>query len=336
MNRKTLKIVKAETEAIEESLSIAIEDIAFKEKNIQYHNSQNNNNQRNDTIPKNNDLIAEAYRLTGRVEGFTVSSRFADMSALFLLKQIKENKIYKEIKGAETWEKYCISIGYTRSKIDEDLSNLETFGEQFLLTIGNLGIGYKELRKLKSSTKSGTFEILDDAISIDGEIVNLADTDKLKEALITVIEAKDEIIKEKERVIIAKEELNRELSKGREDARIESEEYKRKINNYTTGKEFNIDECELPAFKELKSIEDRITSIFFDMNKLTDIDLSERNQHIFGGCLVLSFKLLDDIRVKLNNSGVYLDRLYMDDNEIEKSDRMLLPRDFRKHNIDEK
>ncbi len=335
MNKKNLKIVKAETEAIEESLNIAIQEIALKEKTTQDNSNQTNRNQHNNTPLKNIDLVAEAYRLTGRVEGFTVSSKFTDMSALFLIKKIKESKIYKEIKGCETWEKYCLSIGYTRSKIDEDLSNLETFGEQFLLTIGNFGIGYKELRKLKSSTKSGVFEILDDAVSIDGEIVSLTDTDKLKETLVTVIEAKDEIIKEKERVIIAKEELNRELSKGREDARRESNEYKRKINNYTTGKEFNIDENELPAFRELKSIEDRITSIFFDMNKLTDIDLSERNQHIFGGCLMLSFKLLDDIRVKLNSNGVYLDRLYMDDNEIEKSDKMLLPRDFRKKSIEE-
>ena len=159
---------------------------------------------------------------------------------------------------------------------------------------------------------------------------NLSDTDKLKDALENVIELKDELIKEKDRVIDAKDELNQELSKGREKARQESEEYKRKINNYVTGKEFDLDDDELPAFRELKSIEDRITSIFFDMNKLAGLDISERNEHIFGGCLMLGFKMFDDIRVKLNSNGVYLDRLYMDDNEIEKSDKMLLPHDFRK------
>lgn len=55
------------------------------------------------------ELIAEAYKLTGRVEALKLMSDFGNVSSLLLLKNIKENKIYKNMQGIETWENYCKS-----------------------------------------------------------------------------------------------------------------------------------------------------------------------------------------------------------------------------------
>ena len=91
-------------------------------------------------------LIAEASRLTGRVEAFNFTSQVATVATLINLQKIKESGIYKELPNCKTWEDYCNSIGFSRRKIDEDLQNLNTFGENFLATGRQLGLGYRQFR----------------------------------------------------------------------------------------------------------------------------------------------------------------------------------------------
>ena len=49
-------------------------------------------------------LIAEASRLTGRVEAFGFMSKVATVSHLMTLKKIKDSGIYKELPNIKTWE----------------------------------------------------------------------------------------------------------------------------------------------------------------------------------------------------------------------------------------
>jgi hypothetical protein len=97
---------------------------------------------------------------------------------LVQLSKVKESKVYRDLPNIGTWEKYCEYIGLTRQKVDEDLRNLATFGEQFLTTCQQFSLGYRDMRKLKQLTYDGeSFSISDDGktVVIEGESVSLSD-----------------------------------------------------------------------------------------------------------------------------------------------------------------
>ncbi|MGE4319649.1 MAG: hypothetical protein AB7E96_12195 [Deferribacterales bacterium] len=147
-------------------------------------------------------LIAEAYKLTGRIEGINFISKVATVASLMLLKKIKEEKIYKQMPNVGTWENYCQSIGYSRRQIDENLQNLEVMGEEFLATVATFGLGYRELRQLRSAAGDGKLEVTDNSIVIASgdvtETIPLNDKDEVKDALERLLSSKDKEL-EKER-----------------------------------------------------------------------------------------------------------------------------------------
>ena len=120
-------------------------------------------------------LIAEASRLTGRVEAFGFMSKVATVSHLMTLKKIKDSGIYKELPNIKTWEEYCKSIGYTRRHIDDQLESLNLLGSEFLETGFQFGLGYRDLKQLKKEIKSGNLEVKDAEVIIDGEVIPLDD-----------------------------------------------------------------------------------------------------------------------------------------------------------------
>src|SRR5690606_8786374 len=46
-----------------------------------------------------------------------------------------------------TWDGFCQALGLSRSKVDEDLLNLNAFGEDALKQLSAIGAGYRELRQ---------------------------------------------------------------------------------------------------------------------------------------------------------------------------------------------
>lgn len=52
-------------------------------------------------------------------------------------------------------------MGYSVNKIDEDLQNLSKFGEDFLETSQRLGLGYREMRKLRKLPEDARAEIVE-------------------------------------------------------------------------------------------------------------------------------------------------------------------------------
>ncbi|MGD9809666.1 MAG: hypothetical protein AB7E76_02700 [Deferribacterales bacterium] len=143
-------------------------------------------------------LIADAFKLTGRIEGVSFISKVATVATFMLLKKVKENKVYKDMPGIGTWENYCQSIGISRRQADENLQNLQALGEEFLATVATFGLGYRELRQLRSQAAEGTLSIQDDRIIIDASgdqtEIPLTDKDELKEALEGLLKKKDEQI----------------------------------------------------------------------------------------------------------------------------------------------
>lgn len=148
-------------------------------------------------------LIAECHQAIGRIQGFELVKKFTTVGSLVWLKQVKENKAYKDIPGVGSWEKFCNSVGLSRSKVDEDLLNLATFGEDFIANVGGFSLSYRDLKKLRQLTHDGSICVDEKVVVIGGESIPLdADhREDLQAAIEQLIETHDRILKDKEAVL---------------------------------------------------------------------------------------------------------------------------------------
>ena len=109
------------------------------------------------------DAELEASNLVAEVRGAARQSQFIETvsrtSVLARLARIKESKAYKgaRVRTAEggyvevrTWEDFCSALGMSRRMVEEDLANLAAFGDNLLKMQDSLGIGYRELRKMRA------------------------------------------------------------------------------------------------------------------------------------------------------------------------------------------
>jgi hypothetical protein len=153
--------------------------------------------------------VAESYQLIGRIQGAKMVADFGKVTGFVWLREVQQQKLYRDMPGIGTWEKFCESVGMSRSKIENGIANLETFGEEFLVTVTGFGVSYRDLRKLRQLTHEGAVYIDDGMVLIGDESIPLdADhREDLQAALERVIEAKDEVLREKDAVIRSNEKL---------------------------------------------------------------------------------------------------------------------------------
>ena len=284
-------------------------------------------------------LIAEASRLTGRVEAFNFISKVADTSTFITLKNIKENGIYKELPNIKTWEDYCLSIGYTRRYVDEQIDNISTLGDNFLAVSRQFGVSYKDLRELRKQVKSGSLEIKDESVVIDGEVIPLDDKDELRDALDTLlkskykeIEEKDKLLKDKEMqlevVRETKDGFARRMDKAEEEAAAYKKEVEKLKNNKPSFK--NVSDVDAEDFAKLLNLEQQWRDLFNALKNATDDDkLSSFNKSMLGGIVAQILIMLDDFRMQLNGKsefyfhGVNIDEEHLN-NQISPSDYMAI------------
>jgi hypothetical protein len=161
-------------------------------------------------------LLAQAHMYIGRIQASTVISKFADVVSFVWLKEVKESKVYKEVPGIKTWESFCNHCGISRAKVDMDILNLNAFGEEFLTTLADFKVGYRDLRKLRGSITEGDLRIEDKAIEINGERIPFDPDHKedLQAAIEMIIDRKDEEIEKREKDAQKKEKITEEEIKG--------------------------------------------------------------------------------------------------------------------------
>jgi hypothetical protein len=116
-----------------------------------------------------------ANQILGQVQMANALAKFSDVVSLTKLKYIKETKLYRALKGKKgyapdgteisdvgTFEGFCQALGMSYSKVNEDLVNLESFGEAALNNLTAMGIGYREMRqyrKLPEDQKQALIEV---------------------------------------------------------------------------------------------------------------------------------------------------------------------------------
>ncbi|AAP96319.1 hypothetical protein CEP76_05675 [[Haemophilus] ducreyi] len=114
--------------------------------------------------------LAEAHEAMGMIKAFTFVGKLATVATLKKLAEVKEARNYKglqyvnadgELATVASWEEFCTACGTSRRKVDEDLQNLNQFGEEFMETSQRLGLGYREMRKLRQLPEEARAEIVD-------------------------------------------------------------------------------------------------------------------------------------------------------------------------------
>lgn len=132
-------------------------------------------------------------------------------SMLAKLAQVKASKVYKgahvrdsngDVVVVKTWDDYCKALGMSRAKVDEDLANLAAFGDNLLKMQDALGIGYRDLRKLRANLAALPEA---DQQQIRAEIEKAQDRDDLLAAM-------DEMGARNARLAAEKKELEKQLA----------------------------------------------------------------------------------------------------------------------------
>lgn len=122
----------------------------------------------------------------GAIKAFEFTKKLLTVSTIKMLSEIKESNKYKglqvigtegELLTVSTWEQFCTSLGVSRQKVDLDIQNLAAFGEEFLETSQRMGIGYRDLRKLRQINDE------DREFIINGEAMQAGDKDGLIELI---------------------------------------------------------------------------------------------------------------------------------------------------------
>ncbi len=250
-------------------------------------------------------LIAEASRLTGRVEAFELMNKFLTVSSLITLKKIKEDKIYKELPNINTWEEYCKSIGFSRQKIDLDLDNLNTFGEEFLTTVSSFELGYRQLRNLSKKVKTGQLEVHEAEVVIDGETISLNETEQLKDALTDLILKNQEEKKQYNAELKAKDKTIQtyadaaELAKeGEKKAKALADKYKDDIAHFFSGRISKVAESDRSDFQDIVNLEKDFEQLNIGISNLLAKDYSAFNANMFCSLLGKMIIAVDSARIQ--------------------------------------
>ena len=146
-------------------------------------------------------------QILGQVQMANSFARFADVVSLTKLKHIKETKMYRALAGKKgfdpdgneiadvgTFDGFCQALGLSRSKVDEDIRNLNAFGEHALKQLSGLGVGYREMRQFRKLSDDDKVALIEAARTGDRESVEF-----LAEELIAKHQKeKDELTKERD------------------------------------------------------------------------------------------------------------------------------------------
>lgn len=114
--------------------------------------------------------LAEAHEAMGMLKAFNFVGKLLTVGSLKKLQEIKETKKYKGLQYIDhegnlltvgSFAEYCKACGFSDKKFYEDIANLNTFGEEFLETSQRLGLGYREMKKLRNLPDEARAEIVD-------------------------------------------------------------------------------------------------------------------------------------------------------------------------------
>lgn len=150
----------------------------------------------------------------GQIQAFNNMRKYVTVTEIITFKKIKESKqykglVYKNEKGESVTvtdlKDVCeVFFGRSYEAMTQDLNNLESFGAEFLESSQNMGLGYRDLRKLRQLPEESR------QLVINSEEVDLGDKEAVKELIedlnfkqVTEISALEAKVKEAESTVEA-------------------------------------------------------------------------------------------------------------------------------------
>lgn len=161
-------------------------------------------------------------QLLGQAQAFQAAGNLLRTFGASKLALVKENKLYQQLSGMKapngselkgTWVEFCGLLGISDDKANEDINNLNAFGEDALEQMQRIGIGYRELRQYRKLPEDQKLALIEVAKAGDKEgFVELAEEiiakhAKEKEALATQVEEAQATLEAKDRVLQTRAEL---------------------------------------------------------------------------------------------------------------------------------
>lgn len=113
---------------------------------------------------------AQAYELVGMIKAFDFTQKLVTVTTLKIINEVKKTKSYKgleimnpsgELVTVTTFKDFCACLGLSVETVDRNLLNLNVLGEEFLETSQRLGLGYREMRKLRKLPDDARAEIVE-------------------------------------------------------------------------------------------------------------------------------------------------------------------------------
>lgn len=155
-------------------------------------------------------------QLLGQAQMADAFAKFSVTVTTSKLAYVKENKLYRALKGQKsrngydfsgTWDEFCGALGMSVEKADLDIANLNAFGEEALESMSRMGIGYRELRQYRKLPEDQKLALIEVAKAGDKEgFVELAEEiiakhAKEKEALDAKVEESKANLAAKDKVL---------------------------------------------------------------------------------------------------------------------------------------
>ena len=161
-------------------------------------------------------------QLLGQAQMADAISKLTATVAVSKMAFVKESKLYRQLAGTKdrdgrgltgTGEEFCTLLGTSAPKVNEDIANLQSFGEQALESMSAMGIGYRELRQYRKLPEDQKQALIEEAKAGDKEgFVELAEEiiarhAKEKEALAAQVQEAQATLEAKDRVLQSRAEL---------------------------------------------------------------------------------------------------------------------------------
>lgn len=206
-------------------------------------------------------------RLFTQIADWTLS--FAQLNLAVCYEQ-RLNYIDKDGQPATVanFEDFCTACGFSPRKVYEDLQNLNYFGEEFMETSQRLGLGYREMRKLRQLPEEARAEI------VDADYSDTTDKEELIEKIedLTAQHAKE------------KEALQAQLKR-------KSDDYEAQAKVLTT-KNDRINHLDLELAKKTKAIETQTPEQRGDVLREEAAEISYKAEAVLRGQVWTPFEAL--------------------------------------------
>lgn len=125
-------------------------------------------------------------QLLGQAQAADALQKISRTLGISKLAHVKETKAYRALKGMKTpngsefsgtWEDFCGLLGMSEDKVNQDIANLSSFGEEALESMSRIGIGYREMRQYRRLPDDERLALIEVAKTGDKEaFADLAET----------------------------------------------------------------------------------------------------------------------------------------------------------------